>query len=278
MENRVCLVTGGTSGVGRSIALGCARAGATVIIVGRDAARGEAAEKQIRAASGNERVEWLAADMADLSSVRDLASAIQKSYGSLHVLSINAAALAVRRELTREGFERILATNYLGHFLLTNLLLDSLRASAPSRVIAASGHPATLTGVRLDLNDLMLEHGFSYIRATVRAAMAKVLFMFELARRMQGTGVTANTFHPGIVRSGLPSHLPLPLRIPATAVMFLVPRKSATGIYLATSSEVEGVTGAFFVGKRPAGFTPGYDVMDVAGRLWSASARLVGLV
>jgi NAD(P)-dependent dehydrogenase (short-subunit alcohol dehydrogenase family) len=118
----------------------------------------------------------------------------------------------------------------------------------------------------------MLERGYSPIKATARAAIARVLFTFELARRLDGTGVTANTFHPGLVRSGLPSRLPWALRIPAAAAMFFLPRKSATGIYLATSPEVEGISGRFFVGKKPAGFTPAWDLVGTASQLWTGSA------
>ena len=209
---RVCLITGGTSGVGRSIALGCARDGASVVITGRDPARGPETARAIRDATGNQAVEWLGADMGDFDSVRLLAVQFRRRFGSLHVLSLNAAVLTWSRAVTAAGHELTFATNYLGHFLLVTLLEDLLRASAPARVLAVAGVPATIRGVRLDWDDLMMTRGYSALRATGCAALAKVLFTFELARRLSGSGVTANTFHPGLVRSALPSHLPWPLR------------------------------------------------------------------
>jgi len=277
MTGKVCLVTGGTSGVGRSIAAACARAGATVVIVSRDKGRGDIAAQRMRDATGNPRVEALQADLGVMESVRDLADVFRRRYDGLHVLSLNAATLTMKRQITRDGYESMFAANYLGPFLLTNLLLPLLRASAPSRVIAVSGHPTSLMHVRLDLDDLMLKKGFSPIKTTARAALAKALFMFELARRMQGTGVTANTFHPGFVRSSLPGSLPWLLRLPVGLAMLLASTECATGIKLAVSPEVEGVTGRFFVGRKSVEFHPRYDVADEALRLWEASARLTGL-
>jgi len=277
LKGKVCLVTGATSGVGRSIAAGCARAGATVVIVSRDQRRGEEAVRSLQEASGNPAIELIAADMAEMSSVRILASAVRRRHRQLHVLSLNAATLCLRRETTSAGHERTFATNYLGHFLLTNLLLDALREGAPARVLAVSGHPSTLLPVRLDMADLMLEKGYSALRATGQAALAKALFMLELSRRVAGTGVSANTFHPGIVRSGLPSHLPLVLRLPARLAMAFASGESATGVWLATSPDALSMSGKFFVRRRPVPFAPRYDRAEVQAALWEASARLVGI-
>jgi len=277
MTGKVCLVTGGTSGVGRSIAAGCAMAGATVVIVSRDKGRGDDAARRIRESTGKPDVDAMKADMSVMESVRTLAGAFRRKHGRLHVLSLNAASLTMHRQITVDGHESTFAANYLGHFLLTNLLLDVLHASAPSRVIAVSGHPGSLMPVRLDMEDLMLNKGFSPFKATLRAALAKTLFIFELARRMESTGVTANTFHPGFVRSALPQSLPWFLSLPASLAMLFASRESDTGIYLATSQEAEGRTGRFFVGRKPVDFRPRYDVADMSARLWEASARLTGL-
>jgi NAD(P)-dependent dehydrogenase (short-subunit alcohol dehydrogenase family) len=213
-----------------------------------------------------------------VDSVRALADRFTKHYGELHVLSLNAATLTLDRRTTPDGFESIFATNHLSHFALTNLLLDTLRRSAPSRVIAVSGLPGTLTRVQLDMDNLMLETGFNPLKATARAALAKVLFILELARRTQGTGVSANTFHPGLVRSALPQRLPWFLKLPAQIAMSFFAAESDTGVYLATSPEAAGLTGRFCIGRKPADFRPAYDAANAASRLWEASARLVGQI
>jgi retinol dehydrogenase 14 len=276
VKGKVVLVTGGTSGVGRSIARGCARAGATVMIVGRDERRTAAAAAALRAETGSAEVEGLAADLSLLAEVRRLAATVLGRHRALHVLSLNAAVLLPRRTVTPEGLETIMATNYLGAFLLASLLLPALRAGAPSRVLAVSGVPASIRGTRIDPANLMPEDRWSPVRATLQAALAKVLFTQELARREAGRGVAANTFHPGFVRSGLPSHLPILLRVPAAAAMLLASADSATGIRLATDPSLDGVTGQFYVGKKPARFEPGFDLAATAALLWETSAALVG--
>ncbi|HET7839540.1 MAG TPA: SDR family NAD(P)-dependent oxidoreductase [Rectinemataceae bacterium] len=276
MKGKVCLVTGGSSGVGLAIASGCARLGATVAIASRDRTRGEAAAKALRDETGNREVEWLGADLANLDSVRSLAEGFGRRYGGLHVLSNNAAVLSMKRRTSAQGFELTFATNYLAHFLLTALLLPMLKAAAPARVITVSGHPASIVGARLDFGDLMLERGYSPIRATLGAALARVLFSLELARRLEGRGVSSNTFHPGLVRSGLPASLPWALRLPARVGMVFLSRECATGVRLACSEEVEGITGRFFVGAKSARFEPSYDLAAEALRLWRASEALVG--
>jgi retinol dehydrogenase-12 len=277
MAGKVCLVTGGTSGVGKSIAAACARAGATVLVVSSDLHRGQEAARAMRESSGNQKVESFVADLSIMSSVRALAAAFRRRFRALHVLSLNAAALHLERRVTPEGFEAVFAANYLGHFLLANLLLDTLKAAAPSRVLSPSGAPATLRPLRLDMDDLMLEKGFNPFKATTRAALAKALFMLELARRLEGTGVTANTFHPGLVRSGLPNSLPWFLRLPVRVAMTLASTESATGIWLAISPEAEALTGKFVVRRKPAAFRPAWDVAEAGAQLWEASAKLVGI-
>ncbi len=257
LAGKVCLVTGGSSGVGRSIAAACARAGGTVLVVSSDLRRGQESARAIRASSGNQNVESFVADLSVMSSVRALAAAFKRRFRTLHVLSLNAAALHRERQVTADGYEATFAANYLGHFLLTNLLLDTLKAAAPSRVLAVSGAPSTLRPLRLDVNDLMLEKGFNPFKATTRAALAKALFMLELARRLEGSGVAANTFHPGIVRSSMPASLPWFLRLPVRLAMSLASTETDTGNWLATSPEAEGLTGAFVVKRRAAAFPAG---------------------
>jgi NAD(P)-dependent dehydrogenase (short-subunit alcohol dehydrogenase family) len=276
-ESKTCVVTGGTSGVGRAIARGLARAGATVVIAARDQARGEASAALLRAETGNPAVEFMLLDLADPGSVRAFVEAFSRRHGALHVLSNNAAHLVMDRRVTAYGAESIFSVNYLGHFLLTNLLMDALKAGAPSRVATVAGGPGMLKGRQLDLEAPLSPAGFSPLRATVHAALAKVLFTFELARRLEGTGVTANTFHPGIVRSGLPRHLPWFLRLPAALAMALVPEECPTGVFLCLAPELEGVSGRFFVGRKPAAFAPAWNVAEAGQRLWEQSERLAPL-
>jgi len=272
-----CLVTGGTSGVGRSIARALARSGARVTIVSRDEARGVAAAEDLRRETGNPAVDAATADLSSFSSVRALADVIRRKYAALHVLSNNAATLTMKRELTADGVESIFAVNYLSHFLLTALLGDALRAGAPARVITVSGQPRLIARFTPSFDDPASERGFSPFGATIRAAVAKVLFTRELAARLARTGVTANTFHPGLVRSGLPSHLPLLLRLPVRVASLFFAAGSETGIFLALSPAVEAVTGQCFQSKKAVPFQPSYDAQVAARQLWEMSSRLCGL-
>jgi NAD(P)-dependent dehydrogenase (short-subunit alcohol dehydrogenase family) len=270
-------VTGSTSGVGKSIAKGLARSGATVILVSHDAARGAAAVEELRAHAGHDRIESITADLSSMESVRALAESVRKKHDALHVLSNNAALLTMTRRVTPEGVETIFATNYLGHFFLANQLMDMLKASAPARVLTVSGQPGGIARIRPRFDDPAGERRWSPLNATLKAALAKVLFSMELARRLEGSGVTSNTFHPGLVRSGLASHLPWYLRIPVSLASIFFSAESATGCFLAISPDVEGVTGGFFSGRKAVPFTPPYDAREAALALWESSARLCGL-
>jgi NAD(P)-dependent dehydrogenase (short-subunit alcohol dehydrogenase family) len=214
MRGRICLVTGGSSGVGLATARGLAGLGATVLLVSRDPGRGERAAEAIRRRTGNPGVRFLACDLSLQREVRRLARELAERHPVLHVLANCAGHLALRRELTEEGLERTLAVDYLSHFLLTLSLLGPLRAGAPSRVLTVAGSPGPLR--RLRLRDDFLEPGgrLSGAGSALQAALARVLFSFELARRLRGSGVTANAFHPGLVRTHLDRNLPWPLRLP----------------------------------------------------------------
>lgn len=277
MRGRVCLVTGGSSGVGRATALGLARLGANVLLVARDPVRGEHAADEIRRGTGNSGVEFLPCDLSRQKDIRRLAREVEGRCPRLHVLANCAGYLSLRRELTAEGIERTLAVDYLDHFLLTNLLLERLRASAPSRVITVAGSPRDLRRMSFAFELLKPRSRLGGFTSWAQTALARVLFTFELARRLEGSGVTANAFHPGLVRTRLDRHLPWPLRLPVRLVSPLLPAECPVSVHLASSPAVQGSSGLLFVGTRAVDLRPHSEDADTAQRLWEASERLTGL-
>ncbi len=276
MAGKVCLVTGGSSGVGRATATGLAALGARLLLVARDVQRGERAAEAIRRATGNTEVEFLACDLSLQREVRRLAREVSGRHPALHVLANCAGTLSLRRELTEEGIERTLAVDYLGHFLLTCLLLDRLRAGASSRVITVAGSPAQLRHLRLR-PDFPEGGKLGGVSAALQAAVARALFTFELARRLQGSGVTANAFHPGLVRTRLDRNLPWPLRLPVRLVWPLLRADCPTAVYLASSPQAQGASGQLFANSSPVDLRPHSTDLPTARRLWEASERLTGM-
>ena len=279
MQGKVCLLTGATSGIGKATALGLAQMGATVVMVSRDRARGEAAQAEIKTKSGNAAVDLLLADLSAQQSIRQLAENFQQRYTQLHVLINNAGLFMLRRRTTVDGLEMTFAVDYLAPFLLTNLLLDVLKASAPARIVNVSS--ATHEAGYIKLDDLQAEHHYRSMRAYGQAKLAVVLFTYELARRLQGTGVTANCLHPGFVATNIgQSGMGLASRI-VTRLIFtfgISPQEGAkTSLYLASSPEVEGVTGKYFVKGIPQRSAPiSYD-KSLQRQLWEESVKLVNL-
>jgi NAD(P)-dependent dehydrogenase (short-subunit alcohol dehydrogenase family)/MFS family permease len=277
MAGTAILVTGGTGGIGRATAVGLAALGARVGITGRDTARTQAAAAAIARESGNPCVDAFAADMSCQAEVRRLAAAVLDAYPRLDVLVNNVGGFWATRHVTADGLERTLAVNHLAGFLLTSLLLDLLKASAPARIVTVSSN-SQATG-KLDFTDLQGERHYSGQQAYSQSKLANVMFTYELARRLGGTGVTATVLHPGVVRTAFAAEDPSPL----AKVMITVSRPflktpaqgAATSIYLATASEVEGVTGQYFAHRRPTTSSKvSYDT-TAAARLWDTSARLV---
>jgi len=271
-DPRVALVTGGTSGIGRALAEALAAAGVTVGIVARDARRGEEARSSIAAASGNERVELFTGDLSDLSSVHRLAATLAEAHRAINVLVHCAAVYTRHRAVTADGLETMFATNLAGPFLLTNLILDQLRAG-PARILVLSA-PST---VRLDFDDLQAERRFRSLTAFGASKAADLLFTFELARRLEGSGVTANAIHPGLVRTKLMRDAPAPLRW-ATRLVSRSPARAAESIVpVALAPEHEGRTGRFYKAGREIE-APSYTRdPEVAGRLWDVTASLTQL-
>jgi NAD(P)-dependent dehydrogenase (short-subunit alcohol dehydrogenase family) len=275
MSGKICIVTGANSGIGKETALGLAKLGATVVMVCRDRHRSEVAQREIKKGSGNNRVELMLCDLASQNSIREFAAEFKKRYGRLDVLVNNAGVFLRERSLTEDGIESTFAINHLGYFLLTNLLLDLLKKSAPSRIVnvASTAHRYA----KLDIGAWATGRDYSSFGAYANSKLANVLFTYELARRLAGTGVTANCLHPGAVGTNLFRGLPGFVQALIKLVTIGPRRGAATPIYLACSREVEGVTGKYFVRRRPVKSSDAsYD--EEAGRhLWEASAELTGL-
>jgi NAD(P)-dependent dehydrogenase (short-subunit alcohol dehydrogenase family) len=277
MQGKVCLITGATSGIGKVTALELAKMGATVVIVGRDRARGEAVQSEIKAKSGNEAVDLLLADLSSQASIWQLAEDFQQRYSHLHVLINNAGLVQLSRHTTVDGLETTFAVNYLAPFLLTSLLLDMLKASAPARIVnvSSSSHEAA----NINIRDLQLEKGYRIMRAYGQSKLALLMYTYELARRLEGSGVTVNSLHPGFVATNIGQRGMAPVLRPIIKLIFsrgISPEEGAkTTIYLASSADVEGVTGNYFVKCAPRKSARiSYDVA-LQQKLWEESERLV---
>jgi NAD(P)-dependent dehydrogenase (short-subunit alcohol dehydrogenase family) len=270
---QAAVVTGATSGVGRALAEALAAAGATVGIVARDATRGEAVRTAIGATTGNPAARVFTADLSSMTDVRRLAAEVTGSFPRLDILVHCAAVYLPHRTLTADGLETMFATNQLAPFLLTNLLRDHLVASAPARVLILSA-PST---VRLDFDDLQGEHRFRSLSVFGATKAADLLLAFELARRLEATGVTVNAVHPGLVRTNLMQRAPAPLRW-ATRLVSASPGRAAAAIVpLALEPEYANLSGRFFKNGREIE-APTYTLdREVARRLWEADAALAGL-
>lgn len=279
MAGRTCLVTGATSGIGKATATGLARLGADLVLVGRDPAKGEATVAEIRAATANERVELLTADLSSQGSIRQLAVEYRRRHDRLHVLVNNAGGYWANRHVTADGLELTFALNHLAYFLLTSLLLDLLRASAPARVVnVTSGAQAV---GRINFDDLQFERRYRGQAAYNQSKLANVLFTYELARRLEGTGVTVNCGAPGVVRTNFGRDDAGPgmrLLTPLVTPFMRTPEQGAdTSLYLAASPEAEGVTGGYYASRRARRSSRrSYDT-GLARRLWRVSEELTGL-
>jgi retinol dehydrogenase-14 len=275
MAGRVCVVTGATRGIGRATAEGLAELGATLVLVVRRREDGAAVARKLRHAHGGPPAEVVTADLSSQRSIREAAAAIRAQHPRLHVLINNAGTIPKERETTVDGIEMQLAVNHLAYFLLTNLLLDRLIAGAPARIINVSS--GAHQGGTIDFGDLQSERRYDSVRVYGRTKLANVLFTYELARRLDGTGVTANCVHPGVIATRLlADYMNLPLVGGALARTFGASPEagSATSVYLASSPEVEGVTGKYFVERREARSSPASYDAELQRRLWEVSSQL----
>ena len=276
MQDKHCLITGGSDGIGLAAARQLARRGAHVTIVGRNRTKTEAAVARIAAETGNPAVGYLLADLSSQREVRRLASEVKERMPRLDVLLNNAGAIFLSRRASVDGIEMTFALNHLGYFLLTVLLLDLLQESAPARIVnVSSSSHYSVDRIRLErLPDPRSGPGY---RAYGRSKLCNVLFTYELARRLAGSGVTVNALHPGLVRTGIARNNGLRGRI---ANFFIGVRGvdaaqgAETLVYLAASPEAEGITGRFFIDCRPVPSSPlSYD-QELAANLWSLSEKL----
>jgi NAD(P)-dependent dehydrogenase (short-subunit alcohol dehydrogenase family) len=278
MNGKICLVTGGTNGIGKSTAQELARMGATVIIVGRDAQKTSKAVEEIRAASGNLKVGSMRADLSSQQDVRQLANEFKGKYSHLHVLINNAGAVFMQRQLSVDGIEMTFTLNHLAGFLLTNLLLDTLKASAPARIINVSS--GAHTSGKIEFDNLQGERVYSP-RVYENSKLANILFTMELARRLKGTGVTVNALHPGFTATGFAKNNGKASAALVSLITPLVARSPAKGaetsVYLASSPTVEGITGEYFYDSHVIPAAPQATDMVVARKLWEVSAEIVHL-
>jgi NAD(P)-dependent dehydrogenase (short-subunit alcohol dehydrogenase family) len=276
MVGRWVVITGASGGIGKATAAGLAAMGADVAIVGRDRARTEVAAREIGGAGGG-RAEAFAADLSSRSEVRRLADEILRRLPRLDVLVHNVGGYWDTRHVTPDGLERTFAVNHLAAFLLTELLRERLLRSAPARVVTVASNAQALG--RIDFEDLQGERSYSGARAYNQSKLAGVMFTYELARRLEGSRVTANALHPGVVNTSLGAEDPRRIQrllVPILRPFMRTPAQgAATSIHLASAPELEGVTGGFFADREPTRSSRrSYDV-SVAARLWRVSADLV---
>jgi retinol dehydrogenase-14 len=275
---RTVLITGGTGGIGRATATGLAAIGARVAITGRDRRRADEAAADIRAAGGP-AVDVFVADMSSQAEVRRLADEVLQVLPRLDVLVNNVGGFWNSRRVTTDGLEHTFALNHLAPFLLTHLLADRLRQSAPARVVTVSSDAQRLG--RIDFDDLQGERSWSGQRAYNQSKLANVLFTYELARRLRGTGVTANALHPGVVLTAFGAEDPGRIQrliMPFARWVMKSPDEGArTSIHLASAPELEGVTGQFFADCRPRRSSKRSYDDAAAARLWDVSLELTGI-
>jgi NAD(P)-dependent dehydrogenase (short-subunit alcohol dehydrogenase family) len=274
MKGKICLVTGANAGIGRATALGLAQMGATVIMVCRSRERGETVQREIRAESGNSQVDLLLADLSAQADIRRLAADINANYSALHVLINNAAIIPQQRRETADHLEMQFAVNHLAYFLLTNLLLDKLKASAPARIVNVASQ-VHASGV-IDFDDLQARRHYHASQVYSNTKLANVLFTYELARRLQGSGVTVNCLHPGVVATNLLNdYMGVPHGRRDRGID--TSKGAQTSLYLATSPELAVVSGRYYVNQEERRSTAvAYDE-TLARRLWQISAELTGL-
>lgn len=281
MQGKTVLITGATNGIGKEAARQIAETGASVVIVGRTSEKLTRVVAEIKQSSGNPTINGILADLSELGGMHSLAQQFLARYQRLDVLLNNAGALFTERKLTSDGFERTFALNHLSYFLVTQLLLDVLKASAPARIInvASDVH----VGGHINFDDLHGASGYSPLRAYSQSKLANVMFTYELAERLATTPVTVNTLHPGMVRSGFGKNNKSVVGRVTSMVLGLLQRLQGvdvvagadTAVYLACAPEVEGVTGAYWYKRQQKRSSPESLDSTQWKRLWTMSEAMV---
>lgn len=275
-KNSVVIVTGANSGIGKATCAALAKKGATIIVACRSKTRGEAALREVREQSGSNTLQLMLCDLGSLKSIEEFCREFKSRFHRLDVLINNAGVILPGRHLTADGFELQFGVNHLGHFLLTNRLLELLKSSAPARIINVTSGAHKIGKIHWD--DINLEKNYTLWRAYAQSKLANILFTYELSDRLKGTGVTVNCLHPGAVATNMGINRETGF---GTLVMRLLkpffnsPSQGAeTSIYLATASEVDGVTGKYFYRKQPVATSRRSYDKNLAKRLWELSERL----
>jgi NAD(P)-dependent dehydrogenase (short-subunit alcohol dehydrogenase family) len=276
LKGKICLITGANSGIGKATAIGLAEMDAKIIMLCRNKKRGEEAQKEIIEKTGNKNINLFICDLSSQKAIRKFTAEFKSKYSNLHVLINNAGVMLNRRTLSVDGFEMNFAIHVLAPFLLTNLLLDILKKSAPSRIInvASAGHKRA----KIDFDDLQNERK-KYRLFTVYGSskLGEILFTYELSRKLEGTGVTANAVHPGLVNTNLGRDQSKFSQWFARK-FFKSPEEGAeTSIYLASSPEVEGISGKYFVNKEPRETSDESYNEKNAKKLWKICEEMTGL-
>ncbi len=281
MSGKRVLVSGATAGIGRETALGLARLGAEVVVVGRNPEKTQGVVTDLKARSGNEKISAVLGDLSSMKSIANVAAEFISRFKTLDVLINNVGAMNPNRELTVDGYERTMATNHLGYQLLTRELLPALQHGGPARIVSVSSMAhrgfGTRLGSKIDFDDLMWERNYSAFGQYSRSKLANILFTRELAKRLAGTKVTANSLHPGVVAS---SFIDKPgiwqFLAPMYRLVALNSEQGArTSIYLASAPDVEGVTGQYFDKCKPAKTSREAQDDAVAAKLWAVSEALI---